>query len=94
MLLLRVSCVIICWPRPVVALTEGRSRRKRTRVVIERKAPRLNYCSVGRHGNALHNKPSITETGVAGPFGTIFLYFCSKCDLFYIHTSTGTHLSV
>lgn len=73
-LLLRVSCVIICRPRPVLALTEGRSRRKRTRVVIERKAARLNYCSVGRHGNALHNKLSITQTGGAGRSG---LFSCS-----------------
>lgn len=68
--LLRVSCVIICWPRPVVAHTEGTSRRKRTRVVIERKATRLNYCSVGRHGNPSHSNLSITRV----PFVAILVW--------------------
>lgn len=74
-LLLRVSCVIIFRPRPAVALTEVRSWRKRTRVVIERNAARWNYCSVGRHGNPSHNKLSITDTRAAGRLGLL----CRRC---------------
>lgn len=86
--LLRVSWVIIRWPRPVVALTEGTSRRKRTRVVIERKATRLNYCSVGRRGNPSHSNPSIARV----PLGTILAWFYSKSKLLCTHRMAHSYI--